>query len=350
VRLSGLAARLFGPMGQIQESLDPMEEEASQTGWSTPLLIGSFCASFVFACTLLLVIGHYGLNAPKSLWPLGSSGISNSTLVDIESAFTPFMVSRSGTYLKAQVGEAANPTAGQDFSFLVWFKLRKSPGVGEALGLVGKFDSQIEGKPGYAISLEGAPDGIRPRVYLSTGIAHGRWYSFSSYPMNRRDWYLLQVSLVGDSFVSVHLARAFSKEPALFLGGHPIGSGGLPQSKADVVVGAFGASRFRGQIGPIAILSGRSISEHFAAYLEAFQADPGVVPARIPKDAIRLWGSPLEDIGPRKVQIVRIEGEVLNDSVKKGQTGRTAQPRSATLTKRIAPPKKNVKRSAKVKR
>jgi len=330
-------------MGQVQESADPTSGEQSQDRWSTAVLVASFLASCVFACCVLLIIGHYGLRAPRSLWP---SGVQSVATVKESSSpnFSPFPVSRGGAYVKAAVGDTANPTPGEDYAFFIWFKLRKSPAIGEALGLVGKFDSHEPGRPGYAVSLEGAPDGIRPRVYLSSGKVPGRWYSFSSYPMNRRDWYLLTFSITRDTFVSTSLGRAFSNEVPILLGGHHVGDGELPVSKADLVVGAFGASRFRGQIGPFGVLSGQGLSEEIPAFLKAMQQNPSAAPAHIKSEAVRLWASPVEDFGPRKAAIIRAKGGGGDaDGVDAAQAPQqTAGAVDKKALKRMAPPKKAV--------
>jgi hypothetical protein len=272
---------------------------------------------------------------------------------DNAAPFDSLQVSRGGVYLKAALGEAGNPSKGEDYGFFVWFKLRKLPAVGEALGLVGKFDAQLPGKPGYAVSLEGAPDGVRPRVYISAGDIPGRWYSFSSHPMNRRDWYLLAVKVIDDAFIVTTLGRAFSKESPILLGGHRLSGGELPASKADLIVGAFGASRFRGQVGPFGILTGPESQEKLSSYLKAMQVQPRGIPSGIPSDAIRLWASPLEDQGPRKTVIVRVQGEGRgNDesrnrdaSVKRSSADAAGKPQ-----RRITPPKKVVNKSAKSKK
>ena len=199
-----------GSMNRAPESLGPEVEDLQQGRRPVAVLALSFVASFAIACFLLLVVGHYWLNSPRSLWPFERASIGPSPQAAGVSDFDPFPVSRGGAYVKAAIGSTANPTTGDDYVLFVWLKLRKLPAVGEALGIVGKFDSQIPGRPGYAVSLEGAPDGIRPRVYVSGADSPGRWYSFSSYPMNRRDWYLLTVSIVEDTFLSVFLGQALS--------------------------------------------------------------------------------------------------------------------------------------------
>lgn len=295
-------------MEQVQDIINPPDRQVGSEQPRLATIVVSFVVSFAFACSLLLALGHYGLNAPRSLWPLGSVGAITRNISEDSAPFDSIQVNRGGVYAKASVGAAANPTKGESFALFVWFNLRKVPAAGESLGLVGKFDSQLPGKPGYAISLEGAPDGVRPRVYISAGDVAGRWYSFASHPMNRRDWYLLAVTVVEDAFIATSLGRALSSEPLRLLGGHRLGAGELPASDVDLVVGAFGASRFRGRIGPFGILSEPSDNEELSVYLRAIQEQPGVIPSVIPASAIRLWASPIEDRGPLKFPVVNLQG------------------------------------------
>lgn len=266
-------------------------------------LIAAFGVAFILACGLLITLGHFWLNSPRSIWPLSSIGPNSSMVDQNQPDFEPFLVNRDGSYLKAQIGRSANPVTGEDYLFLLWFRLRRAPGVGESVGVVGKFDSQIAGKPGYAVALEGAPDGVRPKVYLSVGEPNGRWYSFSSYPMNRRDWYLLAVSFVDDAFVSASLGKAFSREAPVLLGGHRIAVSGLPHSEADIVVGAFGSSKFRGQIGPFGVLVGQDLGERITEVVKVAQLEPKAAAPDLSGATVRLWGSPSKDLGPSNIPI-----------------------------------------------
>jgi hypothetical protein len=337
-------------MGQVQDSVDPPDRQVLPEQPRVALITVSFIASFALACSLLLVVGHYGLNAPRSLWPFGSAGVTKPGLSNDAQPFDSLQVSRGGVYVKATMGEAGNPTKGEDYAVFVWFKLRKMPAIGETLGIIGKFDAREPGKPGYAVSLEGAPDGIRPRVYISAGDTPGRWYSFASHPMNRRDWYLLSVTLVDDTFIATSLARAFPEEPPILLGGHRIVGGQLPASKADLIVGAFGASRFRGQIGPFGILTGPESKDRFSSFFRAIQAKPSDIPSEIPARVVRLWASPFEDRGPHKAAIVRIQGEERgNDEATTKEAGgkRSSVDSPRKQLQRITPPKKVAKKDAK---
>jgi hypothetical protein len=252
---------------------------------------------------LFLVIGHYSVQSPRSFWPFDEASEAGPRPNKAPFPET-FAVGGPGLYKKALVGEKLNPTAGKDYAFFIWLKLRKVPAVGETLGLVGKFDSQVENRPGYAISLEGGLDGVRPRVYLSAASGGGRWYTFSPYPMSRKYWYLLAVSLSDDTFVSAHIVREGSTDQPTLLGGHRIGLSSLPQSASDIVVGAFGASRFRGAIGPFGVLVGKDLREDLAGYLSAMREEPEGIPSEIDRDAIELWATPNKDIAPHAFNVV----------------------------------------------
>ena len=215
-----------------------------------------------------------------------------------------FVVSGPGLYKKAFVGEKLNPTPGKDYAFFVWLKLRKVPEVGETLGVIGKFDSQVENRPGYAVSLEGGMDGVRPKVYLSAASGGGRWYTFAPYLMSRKYWYLMTVSISEDTFVSMSMTREDASEEATFLGGHRMGLPSLPQSASDIVVGAFGASRFRGAIGPFGVLAGKNLRKDLARYMAAIRDEPSEIPSAIDRDVIQLWANPHKDLGPYAYEIV----------------------------------------------
>ncbi len=335
-------------MGQLQDIIDPPDRQVLPEQPRIALVVVLFFGSFALACSLLIALGHYGLNAPRSLWPFGSAGVASGDLGRDSALFDLIQVNRGGVYAKAAVSDVGNPTKGEPFALFVWFNLRKMPAVGESLGLLGKFDSQLPGKPGYAVSLEGAPDGVRPRVYIGAGNIAGRWYSFASHPMNRRDWYLLAVTVVEDAFIATSLGRALSAEPLKLLGGHRLTGEELPVSQADLVVGAFGASRFRGRVGPFGILAGHSSKEKFAAYLKAIQEQPGGIPSVIPADYIRLWASPLADLGPRRVAVLHVQGDQTADEKVKGEPlSRRAQVRPPS-GKRHSKPLRKVSQSKKV--
>jgi hypothetical protein len=308
--------------GEIQHSPDVVEGDSTPT--SLPVLISCFLGAFLVACSVFVVIGHVSLEAPKSLWPFGNGaheegGTAPHPFAEI------FSVPGVGFYKKALVGEKLNPVPGKDYSVFVWFKLRKIPAVGETYGLIGKFDAQVARKPGYALSVQGAPDGVRPQVYLSAASGVGRWYSFAAYPMNRKYWYLLAFSLSDDAFVSAYIGRHGALEEPALLGGHRIGLPALPASASDLVVGSFGASRFRGAIGPFGVLVGKDLRQRMPEYLAAMQSETNGIPSSLDEDEVQLWSTPSKDIGPLRYEIV--------DGVKPSRTSDQKDPAAPSAAK-----------------
>jgi hypothetical protein len=176
--------------------------------------------------------------------------------------------------------------------------------------VVSKFDSQVPYKPGYALSLEGAPDGVRPRVYLSAASGGGRWYSFAAHPMTRKNWYLFSMSLSEETYVATYVAEHGSDQGPVFLGGYKMQLPSLPLSAADISVGSLGASRFRGHVGPFGVLSAKGLQQDLAGYLASMQADPTARPRGLKSSSIKLWATPTKDEGPAGYQIVQ---EIKND-------------------------------------
>jgi hypothetical protein len=310
------------------------------------ILFLSFMASFTVAALIAVMVGHIVLKTPLAIWPLraiNDGGDSSAALIhkvgkhnQTSLPFEPFLVKRSGDYLKVDLAQLADPTPGEDLVIFLWFKLKRPLAVGESASLLGKFDAQSAGRPGYALALEGAPDGIRPRVYLSNGSQSARWYSFSTYQINRRDWYLIDLKISQDTFVSASLTRCVledrgggegrfvASEAPVLLGGHRISEGGLPSSKVAMVIGAFGAGRFRGELGPFGVVSGVDIAKTINGDLiSRMIVKPGAAPQELglSSKVVRVWGAPLSDIGPRRVVIKR--GEELNI----GKAAPVVQPR-----------------------
>lgn len=304
-----------------------------------------FIMSSLLSCALVIGLGHYFLQAPRTLWPFSLS-TAHVSPKDSSLAFDNVQIGSPGTYLKAIVGENGNPKRGEDYAVMVTFKLRRTPSQGESFALFGKFDAEVPGKPGFALSLEGAPDGVRPRVYVSTAGGSSKWHAFSSYPINRRDWYVLGLSFSDDTFVSTRIVRAFSGDKPTLLGGHQL-TDGLPKSNAGMVLGAFGSSRFRGQIGPFGVLSGKGLGGRLAEYIEAAGSNQSGVPGIIEKEDLLLWGAPSVDLGPNKIEIMTVQSTVVRPE---DATNKPRKEIIANQLKRVTPVKKEPAKSANKKR
>ncbi len=277
----------------------PGELSASTAVPSRFVLAASFLSAFAIAACLLILIGHFAFQAPRSLSPFNAAAPSASG----ETITNPLVVNSGGIYEKVAADAALNPAKGKDYVFFIWFQLRRAPRVGEYLGLAGKFDVNQKHRPGFAITLEGVPDGVRPRVYWNSEARDGVWYSFSSSYLRRKQWYLLAISFSKDTFLSAHLGSAGTGEPVSLLGGHKIEPETIPASNADIQVGSYGSSKFRGQIGPFGVLSSEKLSKELPAYLAAMQTNPASIPDEIPQKVIQLWASSHRDLGPHGLAI-----------------------------------------------
>lgn len=279
------------------EQVDSVSVE--QTGSSRLALGLSFVSAFVFATVCFLLMGHYFLGAPRSLslfdetQERGEREVFSKTVV----------VSSQGVYQRVKAREELNPAAGSDFLVFVWFRLKRVPVTGESMSLIGKFDAQRPHKPGFAVSLEGAPDGVRPRVYWNNESGEGRWYSFTSRLMKRKEWYLLGVSYSRDIFLSARLFEAGGDVEGSLLGGHRVEPSFAAAAQADLLLGAYGSSRFRGQLGPFGILRGGSFERDIPEYLSAMSARPNDIPSSIDSSIIQLWASPVVDQGPHHIAL-----------------------------------------------
>jgi hypothetical protein len=314
---------------------------------SSRLALGvSFVGAFVFATVCFLLMGHYLLGAPRSLsffeqaQERGHREVFSETVV----------VGSPGIYQRVQAREELNPAAGSDFLMFVWFRLKRVPVAGESMSLIGKFDAQRPHKPGFAVSLEGAPDGVRPRVYWNNESGQGRWYSFTSRVMKRKEWYLLAVSYSRDTFLSARLLEAGGDDAESLLGGHRVEPSFAAAAQADLLLGAYGSSRFRGHLGPFGILRGGSFEREIPAYLSAMSARPNDIPSSIDSSIIQLWASPLVDQGPHHLALETVTmAPVKNERVPSTIAPKVGpkelspkQPKAkASATKRV---KKNAKR------
>lgn len=332
----GLSSEPLDAYGAEEAESDARPDEAHPRPRSVVLLMAIFLLAFLSAGSLLIVLGHFGFNTPRALlFSDGGIGTISSATVS-----NPLVVNSGGVFKKVLANNALNPTSGEDYLVFVWFRLRKALQAGDYAGLVGKFEAQNKHRPGFAISLEGAPDGIRPRVYWSGAQGGGRWYSFASRHIRRRDWYVVAVSFSRDTFLSAYMMPAHKDDQSdkMFLGGHKIEPPVIASSSADLVVGAYGASQFRGEIGSFGVLKGSELKGRVGEILEAIQLSPDQIPAVISSSIIQLWASPEVDRGPRNATIIP------GTPVKRVTASVERQPRRSKASPRAPVMKKQEKR------
>ena len=302
--MSGSGAAPHSPadiLGEApQESGDPAVFLNSASSPSRPALWLGFLVAFVSAWCAFIIVGHFGFGIPRSLSLVGA----DPELQASEPIHEPFVVSNAGVFKQVSFDPALNPRLGEDFIFFIWFKVRKSPADGESLALMGKFDATQQHRPGYALSLEGAPDGVRPKIYWNDAEGQGRWHALSSIRLRRKNWYLLAIVFSKDTFLSAHVAMPGSDSEPILLGGNRVEPVVIPQSDAAMVVGATGAGRFRGQLGPFGVLRGKKLASRVKEIVTSMAAEPDSIPSEVATSTIALWASPQVDRGPNRIPIV----------------------------------------------
>jgi hypothetical protein len=205
--------------------------------------------------------------------------------------------------LRVQHQATLNPGDAGDFLFYIWFKLRKPLIDGERAVFVAKYDPSSKTRPGYSLALVGEPDGVRPHVYWQNEQQQGRWYPFASTQIHAREWYILALSFRDVRYLGVHLmSHQGGKKPEL-LGGYDIEPSVVPNNQADLLVGGFGASKFRGRIGPFGIIRREDMTEDLAAFVVQMAKAPGELPTQVEASEIVLRATPKEDKGPSKISI-----------------------------------------------
>jgi len=213
------------------------------------------------------------------------------------------VVTSAGTALRVGHGPALNPGGSGDFLLYIWFKLRKPLTDGERAVFVAKYDPSSKTRPGYSLALVGEPDGVRPHVYWQNEQQQGRWYPFASTQVHAREWYLLALSFRDARYLGVHLmSHQGGKKPEL-LGGYDLEPSVVPNNQADLLVGGFGASKFRGRIGPFGIIRREDMTEDLASFVVQMAKAPGELPSEVEQSEIVLQATPKEDQGPLKQSI-----------------------------------------------
>lgn len=254
-------------------------------------LVGGFLGTLVLSICLSMLVGRLFEGAP-------AQGSVSVELPTDESMPDALVAKGPGRVVKISDGPGLNPDSSGDFLFFVWFKLAKTLQPDEKGAFVGKYDPTSKTRPGYSVALAGTIDGTRPLVYWQDDAGAGRWYAFSTTHLRPEQWYMFAISWRKERFLGVHLVRLGDSKPEL-LGGYDLDEVQSPQTSADLVLGSFGASEFRGKIGTVGILRQKDISESLVETIRTLARSPRDIPSAIPQDAIFLWATPKSDRGPQ---------------------------------------------------
>jgi hypothetical protein len=114
----------------------------------------------------------------------------------------------------------------------------------------------------------------------------------------------MTLSFRDHKYLGVHLVPLGPGGDPLVLGGYGVDSPNLPASPADLVVGAFGQTTFKGRIGPFGVIQSKAFSDDIPAFLRLIAAEPLTLPEAIDPKEVALWASPRKDRGPQALKIL----------------------------------------------
>lgn len=274
---------------QVQASAPFIERKVALVLW--------FIVAFGLSYGLVVTCGALLVSTQGTVAVDSEDGARDSVVPEA------LVVSHGGTALRVSHHSALNPTGDGDFLFYVWFKLRKPLVDGDRAVFVAKYDPESKVRPGYSVALVGGPDGVRPTVYWQNQEGHGRWYPFASTQLRAKEWYLLGVSFRDKRFLGVHLMAHDGGKKAEVLGGYDLEPQVIPDTQADLVVGAFGASKFRGRVGPFGIIRREGMTKDVATFIVQMSKAAGSLPSSVSTSEAVLVASPKEDSGAFKLSI-----------------------------------------------
>jgi hypothetical protein len=256
-----------------------------------------FAVAFGLSYLLVVACGSLLVRKESSLALESDDGGRDTVVQDA------LVVANGGTALRVAHHSALNPSGKDDFLFYIWFKLRKPLVDGERAVFVAKFDPDSKIRPGYSMSLVGGPDGVRPHIYWQSEQGQGRWYPFASTQLRAKEWYVLAVSFREERYLGVHLMMHNGGKKPEVLGGYDLEQQVIPENQADLLVGAFGVSKFRGRIGPFGVIRRPGMTKDVATFVAEMSKEPGILPSEISSSDAVLAASPKQDSGPLKLVI-----------------------------------------------
>lgn len=258
-------------------------------------LVGAFLGAFCIAWLAVVAV----------FLSFKGDGESKVALVSQEKndAFADAVaVTRSGTVLSVAHNDKLNPSE-SDFMLFVWLKLRAEIDPEERSTFLGKYDVKRDNPEGYALALIGGADGVRPHVYWQNASGKGRWFAFASTHITPEKWYLMAITFRAGRYLGVHIAPYGPEASPEVLGGYDLDGSVIPASTANLNIGAFKRSQFRGNVGPFGVLQGIDIAKDATSILKRMARNPSFASEPVDENKIALWASPIEDLGPHHLPI-----------------------------------------------
>lgn len=269
------------------------------TGPRPIYLIGAFLAAFGVSW-LVVVALFFSFKSSQS-----TTGGSTPKL---DGAFSDAVaITRSGTVLTVAHHPLLNPTE-SDFMLFVWFKLKSSLDLQERSAFLGKYDPKEANPEGYALALVGGADGVRPHVYWQNSAGKGRWFAFASTRIEPGRWYVMGVTFRAQRYLGVHIAPYGPEASPEVLGGYDLDGSIVPASSANLSIGQFKRSKFRGHVGPFGVFRDVDIAKEAPRILKRIARDPSFEAEPVDQSNVALWADPVVDRGPLHLPITE-DGE-----------------------------------------
>jgi hypothetical protein len=220
-----------------------------------------------------------------------------------DSAFADAVaITRGGTVLTVAHHPLLNPT-GSDFMLFVWFKLKSSLDLKERSAFLGKYDSREINPEGYALALVGGADGVRPHVYWQNSSGSGRWFAFASTTIEPDKWYVMGVTFRAQRYLGVHIAPYGPEANPEVLGGYDLDGAIIPASSANLAIGQFKKSKFKGHVGPFGVFRDIDIPKDAPRILKRIARNPSFEADPVEESQVALWADPSLDRGPLHLPI-----------------------------------------------
>jgi hypothetical protein len=243
----------------------------------------------LFSASFLLPIG-FGYLAYQKYFHGGSA--FSAALSPVPQAF---VVNDDEASVVIAHADDLNPLPAKDFLLTAWFYPKPYPREGQRITLLSKFSPELPGKPGYAIALSHELDGFRIHVYWKESSRKGRWYSFSESPLVPGNWFMVALSLQKGRYLGVHTVTRVGAEQVetTLAGGFDLGGETRPDSPADMTLGAVRGGKYRGAIGPLAIVQGTDVAGELKQTLKGFSRDPIDIPGNVSSKEVRFFSKDL---------------------------------------------------------
>lgn len=264
------------------------------TGTRPIYLVGAFVAAFAVSwLAVVAVFFSFKSGQPTSMVAGPTSDRAFADAVAI---------TRPGTVLTVAHHALLNPTD-SDFMLFVWFKLKAGLDLQERSAFLGKFDQKAVNPEGYSLALVGGADGVRPHVYWQNSAGSGRWFAFASTAIEPGKWYVMGVTFRAQRYLGVHIAPYGPEANPEVLGGYDLDGAIIPASSANLSVGQFKKSKFKGHVGPFGVFRGIDISKDAPRILKRIARNPSFDGEPVEESQIALWADPTVDRGPLHLPI-----------------------------------------------